>query len=94
MMIHELLRHKKIILASVSPRRKELFSLLGISFEAIPADIEEYINSEAPQTQAMQNALRKAQFVKDKVDKDALVVSADTIVVLDNHILGKTFFGK
>lgn len=89
MMIHELLRHKKIILASVSPRRKELFSLLGISFEAIPAKIEEPINNEAPQTQAMQNALRKAQLVKDKVDKDALVVSADTIVVLDNHILGK-----
>lgn len=89
MMIHELLRHKKVILASVSPRRKELFSLLGISFEAIPAKIEEPINNEAPQTQAMQNALRKAQLVKDKVDKDALVVSADTIVVLDNHILGK-----
>jgi len=88
-MIHELLHYKKVILASLSPRRKELFSLLGISFTAIPAELEETINNEAPQTQAMQNALRKAQIVKDKVNKDALVVSADTLVALDNHILGK-----
>ena len=88
-MIHELLHYKKVILASLSPRRKELFSLLGISFTAIPAELEETINNEAPQTQAMQNALRKAQIVKDKVNKDALVVSADTLVALNNHILGK-----
>ncbi|HPA24581.1 MAG TPA: Maf family protein [Candidatus Cloacimonas sp.] len=88
-MIHELLHYKKVILASLSPRRKELFSLLGISFTAIPAELDETINNEAPQTQAMQNALRKAQIVKDKVNKDALVVSADTLVALDNHILGK-----
>ncbi len=88
-MIHELLHYKKVILASLSPRRKELFSLLGISFTAIPAKLDETINNEAPQTQAMQNALRKAQIVKDKVNKDALVVSADTLVALDNHILGK-----
>ena len=88
-MIHELLHYKKVILASLSPRRKERFSLLGISFTAIPAELEETINNEAPQTQAMQNALRKAQIVKDKVNKDALVVSADTLVALDNHILGK-----
>ena len=89
MMIHELLHYKKVILASLSPRRKELFSLLGISFTAIPAELDETINNEAPQTQAMQNALRKAQIVKDKVNKDALVVSADTLVALNNHILGK-----
>ena len=88
-MIHELLHNKKVILASASPRRKELFALLGINAYIIPAEIAEPINGEEPQVQAMQNALRKAEIVKNKVDKDAVVIAADTLVAIDNHILGK-----
>ena len=89
MMIHELLHNKKVILASASPRRKELIALLGINAYIIPAEIAEPINGEKPQVQAMQNAMRKAEIVKAKVDKDAIVIAADTLVAIDNHILGK-----
>ena len=88
-MIHELLHNKKVILASASPRRKELIALLGINAYIIPAEIAEPINGEKPQVQAMQNAMRKAEIVKAKVDKDAIVIAADTLVAIDNHILGK-----
>jgi septum formation protein len=88
-MIHNLLSHKKVILASASPRRQELFSLLGIAYQIIPAEIEEKVNDKLPQNQAMENALLKAKAVLNKVPDDALIVAADTLVAIDNIILGK-----
>jgi len=89
MMIHNLLSHKKVILASASPRRQELFSLLGITYQIIPAEIKEEVNDNEPQNQAMVNALLKAKAVLNKVPNDALIVAADTLVAIDNIILGK-----
>lgn len=79
----------KIILASASPRRKELMELAGYDFEAICADIVEVVPEEAmPQEAVMSLALQKAQAVAAE-HKEAVVIGSDTVVVLDGKILGK-----
>ncbi len=76
-----------IVLASSSPRRKQLLELLGLAFDVVPADIDEtWRNGEAPAVHAERLAREKAAAV---ARDDALVVGADTIVVLEGEILGK-----
>lgn len=80
---------KQIILASTSPRRKELMGLLCLPFEAVASDYEEDMTLDLPPSQLVQHlALGKAQAVAKKYT-DALVIGGDTIVVLDDHRLGK-----
>lgn len=79
----------KIILASQSPRRKELLSLLNIEYEAIPADIEEYIDSSNDLVKEIEKLSYQKAFHIFKDNKDALVIGADTIVKIDNEVLGK-----
>jgi len=70
----------RIILASASPRRKELLGRIFVDFEIIPADVNEDTEIDNPQEAVIEVALRKA----DKVSEgDALVISADTTVWLD-----------
>lgn len=79
----------KIILASASPRRKELMELAGYDFEVICADIVEVVPEEAmPQEVVMSLALQKAQAVAAE-HKEAAVIGSDTVVALDGKILGK-----
>ncbi len=79
----------KIILASASPRRKELMELAGYDFEVICADIVEVVPEEAmPQEVVMSLALQKAQAVAAE-HKEAVVIGSDTVVALDEKILGK-----
>lgn len=79
----------KIILASNSPRRKELLSAHNIEFEVIPSDIEEIINVDAsPVENVMNLATQKALNVYEKC-QTVSILAADTIVVYDNEILGK-----
>ena len=79
----------KIILASQSPRRKELLSMLGIEYEAIPADINEQINPNNDLTKEIEKlSYQKANHVY-KEHKDALVIGSDTIVKIGNNVLGK-----
>ena len=79
----------KIILASASPRRKELMELAGYDFEVICADIVEVVPEEAmPQEVVMSLALQKAQAVAAE-HKEAVVIGSDTVVALDGKILGK-----
>lgn len=79
----------KIILASASPRRKELIELAGYDFEVICADIVEVVPEEAmPQEVVMSLALQKAQAVAAE-HKEAVVIGSDTVVALDGKILGK-----
>ncbi|HSN08246.1 MAG TPA: Maf family protein [Hanamia sp.] len=83
---------QKIILASGSPRRKQLLELAEISFEIIVSDIEETFPSDLPASQiAMHIAENKAVAVLENLDNsDAqTIIAADTVVVLDNEILGK-----
>ena len=77
------------ILASMSPRRKELLKLAGLEFETIPSDVDETLQPElTPHQQVMALAHLKAETVA-KNHPDKCVIASDTIVVLDNEILGK-----
>lgn len=78
-----------LVLASASPRRAALLSSLGLEFEVRPADLpEEVAPGEGPEEHAERLAREKAARVRDE-RPDALVVGADTVVVLDGRILGK-----
>jgi septum formation protein len=79
----------RVVLASQSPRRRELLSLVGIPHEVQPADIDESaFPEEAPAAHAERLAREKALVVAERAT-DAVVVAADTIVVIDDQILGK-----
>ena len=78
-----------IILASASPRRKEILENTNIKFDIISSSIEELIlGGESPCQMVMRLAFEKGIDIASKHKSD-LVISADTIVVLDNNILGK-----
>lgn len=82
--------NKKIILASASPRRKNLLESLKLDFEIIPADIEENIDQDNFSPELIEElALEKARYIAQKIDYPAVIIGADTVVVIDNHILGK-----
>ena len=77
------------ILASASPRRRELLKQITDDFEIITADIDEETSySLSPLDAVMDIAKRKGEKIHN-LHKEDLVISADTIVVLDNEIIGK-----
>ncbi len=79
----------RVILASQSPRRRELLSLVGIDHEVQPADIDETPwPDEAPVPHTERLARAKAQVIAARAP-EALVIAADTLVVIDGAILGK-----
>ena len=78
-----------LVLASQSPRRKELLSILGIPFEVIPASIDEIpLPEEAAEDFVARAAREKGVEVASRVS-GSLVLSADTVVTIDGEILGK-----
>jgi septum formation protein len=79
----------RVLLASSSPRRRELLTMIGIAHEVIPADIDEaYLPGESPVAHAERLARSKADTIA-RVAPDAVVIAADTIVVIDDQVLGK-----
>jgi septum formation protein len=80
----------RVILASASPRRRELLNLIGVPHEVRPADIDEtHRPGEQPQEYAERLAREKA-CATDALDAlDAVTIGSDTIVVVDGDILGK-----
>ncbi len=80
-----------LILASASPRRRELLAQVGFAFQVCPAHIpEDPLPDEDPITYVTRLAREKAQAVYNEIgDPKAVVLGADTTVTLDNHILGK-----
>jgi septum formation protein len=77
------------VLASASPRRRQLFSLLGLPFIAAAADVDEEMEEgESPQEMVCRLSLAKARAVALSYP-ESLIVAADTIVVLDGDVLGK-----
>lgn len=79
----------KLILASGSPRRRELLEKLQVPFEVIVSDCDETLPESVPADAAAEMlAVRKAAAVA-KLHPDAVVIGADTTVVLDDEILGK-----
>ena len=78
-----------LVLASGSPRRRELLARLGLTFEVVPSDADEtWPLAEPPGRAAEIIAARKAEAVAES-RPDALVLGADTVVVLDGEVLGK-----
>jgi len=78
-----------LVLASQSPRRRELLGILGIPFDVIPADIAEVPGpGESPEQFVVRAAREKGIEVAARVSK-SVVLSADTIVTIDGLILGK-----
>ena len=79
----------RVILASQSPRRRELLTLVGITHDVRPADIDEtYFAGERPGEHAERLARGKADAIAAR-EPDALVIGSDTIVVVDGDVLGK-----
>lgn len=79
----------RLILASASPRRRELLALLGVTFEIQAADVDESLRAgEAPQVYVERLAVEKAGAIAAR-SPGAFVLAADTSVVVDEEILGK-----
>lgn len=80
---------RKIILASGSPRRKELLKQIFDEFEVIPSDVEEIVPNNIPTDKTAEFlANLKAEHIA-KQYSDAIVIGADTIVICENEIMGK-----
>ena len=80
---------KRIVLASASPRRKELLEQIGLQFEVAPSNHDEEITSASePHETARKLSLGKARSAARK-HRNALIIAADTFVVFGDRILGK-----
>lgn len=79
----------QIILASGSPRRKELLELIGVDFKIITSNKEEVITSTNPEEVVKELSLMKAEDVAEGVEGPALILGADTVVAHNGRILGK-----
>ena len=88
-MIHNLLKDKKVILASASPRRKYIFQQIGIKALQMPANIPETHTTKNPRILVQNWAKSKAINIAKKVDEDCVIIAADTIVYFEKEILGK-----
>lgn len=81
----------KIILASQSPRRQEILKEAGLSYQIIPSQVEEKFNTSLSVEEAVMDlAHQKALWVSNLIqEEEALIIGADTIVVVDKTVLGK-----
>lgn len=79
----------KLILASASPRRKEILELMGLEFTVLPSHCEEIITETDPEKIVKELSRQKAEDVALTAGAGSVVVGSDTIVVLDGQILGK-----
>ncbi|MCR4340147.1 MAG: Maf family protein [Gemmatimonadaceae bacterium] len=78
-----------VVLASASPRRRELLTLIGIEHSVVPSNFDETMQpGEEPLGHALRLAVEKAGAVAS-AHPDAVVIGADTVVVLDGEVLGK-----
>ena len=79
----------KLILASASPRRKELLAKTGLPFDIIPAKGEETITKTIPAEVVMELSQQKAGEIAEKQTEDCIIIGADTIVAKGDTIMGK-----
>ena len=84
------LRNLKIILASSSPRRRELLSQIGLTYEVRTKEVDEHIPSVSPSDLVSHLSLLKASAVVPAPEEgEACVIGADTVVALDGKVLGE-----
>ena len=79
---------KQLVLASKSPRRKDLLEGIGMDFIVHPSNFEEKDGDMPPEDLVIHNAIGKAQRVARHY-KNSLIIGVDTVVVVEGHILGK-----
>jgi septum formation protein len=80
----------KIILGSQSPRRKELLGQMGYDFGVLVSDIDETIDPELPIHKVPESiAVKKAEALRNQLKEDEVLITADTLVILDNEAIGK-----
>ena len=79
----------KLILASASPRRKELLAKTGLAFDIIPAKGEETITKTIPAEVVMELSQQKAGEIAEKQMEECIIIGADTIVAKGDTIMGK-----
>ena len=78
-----------VILASASPRRKELLGYIVPRFEIIPADVDETLPKEIPAEKSAEFlAVKKAEHISAQYP-ESIVIGSDTVVIVDGEILGK-----
>ncbi len=91
-------KEKQIILASASPRRRELLALMGLTFQILPSEKEEIVTGSTPGEIVENLSFQKAEDVtarlpwtvrEDGQEPDAIVIGSDTIVVCDGEVMGK-----
>jgi septum formation protein len=83
-------RRPQLLLASSSPRRRELLAQIGVSFQVLPINVDEARHEgEAAQAYVQRLALEKAQAGWGRASGDLPVLGADTVIELDGTILGK-----
>lgn len=80
---------RKVILASASPRRKEILEQVGMEFHIIPSTCEEICAETEPSNVVRSLALQKAEDIAGKINGDFVVIGSDTVVAKDGQILGK-----
>ena len=80
---------KRVILASASPRRKELLAQVGVKFEVISSNADENCNETAPSKLVEILALKKARDVAGSLEGDYIVIGSDTVVAKDGKVFGK-----
>ncbi len=93
----EMKQSVNVILASGSPRRKEMFERMGISFSVMKSNAEEVITKTVPEEVVVELATQKACEIRERlmkendgsIQEDTLIIGADTIVVAEGKILGK-----
>ncbi|OQY37600.1 MAG: septum formation protein Maf [Candidatus Cloacimonetes bacterium 4572_65] len=88
-MLENLLKDKKVVLASESPRRRDIFKMVGINALQMPANIDEVMLDIAPFKMVQHYAKSKAEVVASHLDKNCVVVGSDTVVFHDGVILAK-----
>lgn len=79
----------RFVLASASPRRKELLSQVGIEYEVIVSNVEEKVEDTAPENVVAELSRQKAEDVFKRILGNVTIIGADTVVSVDNRILGK-----
>ncbi|OAQ21476.1 Maf family protein [Thermosulfurimonas dismutans] len=78
-----------LVLASASPRRRELLSLLGLEFEVFPAEIEETISPGKPPEEIVKELAHRKALTVARRFPEAAIIAADTLVVKGKYLLGK-----
>ena len=90
----------RVILASKSPRRREILSMLGVKFEILSADADEHSDITVPEQLVRELALRKGRATREMLrargewDDDTLIIASDTVVAIADKILGKPADGE